>query len=407
MPKFSFKAVKPSGETYEATRESADKFSLYKEVKNEGDTIVDVFEMKNGNGGGFSISKMLAVFGGVKMHQKVVFAKNLGAMLTAGLSLSRALSIIERQTKNKKLKSITASLGSDISRGKTLSEAMKDHPQIFSKLIVAMVGAGEESGSLAESLTIVSEQMDNIYKLQKKVKGAMIYPAVIVSVMLIIGILMLIYVVPGLTETFKDVKVELPLSTKIVIFVSDFMKNNAILAFLGIVAAISVAYGWAQTKSGKKFIDFSILRFPVISGIVKETNAARTSRTLSSLLSSGVPVAQALGITGDVIQNSYYKEVLKQSQESVEKGEAISSVFIKNDHLYPIFVGEMINVGEETGNMSKMLMEVALFYENEVIQKTKDMSTIIEPFLMVFIGAVVGFFAISMITPMYSIMDTI
>jgi type IV pilus assembly protein PilC len=284
---------------------------------------------------------------------------------------------------------------------------MKDHPQVFSKLIVAMVGAGEESGSLAESLTIVSEQMDNIYKLQKKVKGAMIYPAVIVSVMIIIGILMLIYVVPGLTETFKDVKVELPLSTKIVIFVSDFMKNNAILAFVGIVMAVSIAYGWAKTKSGKKFIDFLTLRFPVISNIIKETNAARTSRTLSSLLSSGVPVAQALGITGDVIQNSYYTEVLKQSQESVEKGEPISSIFIKNDHLYPIFVGEMINVGEETGNMSKMLMEVALFYENEVNQKTKDMSTIIEPFLMVFIGAVVGFFALSMITPMYSIMDTI
>jgi len=405
MPKFNFKALKPSGETYEASRESADKFSLYREVKNEGDTVVDVSEAKTGRN--ILISTALAVFGRVTAHEKVVFAKNLGAMLGAGLSLSRALSIIERQTKNKGLKKITASLSESVSHGKTLSEAMKDHPQVFSKLLVSMVGAGEESGSLAESLTILSVQMDNMYKLQKKVKGAMLYPAVIIVVMFIIGILMLIYVIPGLTKTFKEANVELPMSTKAVIFISDFLGNNAITAFMGTVLAVGILYGWTRTKKGKRFLDFLTLRLPIISGIIKETNSARTSRTLSSLLSAGVPVAQALSITGDVIQNSYYKEVLKESEESVEKGDSISSVFVKNDRLYPIFVGEMINVGEETGNMSKMLMEVALFYENEVSQKTKDMSTIIEPFLMVFIGAVVGFFAISMITPMYSIMNNI
>lgn len=407
MPKFTFKAVKTSGETYEATRESADKFSLYKEVKNEGDTVVDVSELKDGKGIKLLFSKILSIFGRITMHEKVVFTKNLGAMLSAGLSLSRSLSIIERQTKNTKLKNSVTSLGSDVRQGKTLSEAMKAHPQVFSKLLVAMVGAGEESGSLAESLTIVSEQMDNIYRLQKKVKGAMIYPAVIITVMLIIGALMLVYVVPGLTESFKDVKVELPMSTKLVIFTSDFAKNHAVLGLVGIIAIIGGLYGWTRAKSGKRSLDFITLRLPIISNIIKETNAARTSRTLSSLLSSGVPVAQALGITGDVIQNSYYKEVLKKSQESVEKGNSISSVFVENDHLYPIFVGEMINVGEETGNMSKMLMETALFYENEVSQKTKDISTIIEPILMVFIGVAVGFFAISMITPMYSLMDTI
>ncbi|MEK9182385.1 MAG: type II secretion system F family protein [Patescibacteria group bacterium] len=405
MPKFNFKAVKPSGETYEATRESADKFSLYKEVKNEGDTVVGVSKLKTSKNPVFS--RIFAVFGMITMHEKIIFAKNLGAMLSAGLSLSRSLSIIERQTKNKRLKKIAVSLNEDISRGKTLSEAMKEHSQVFSNLLVAMVGAGEESGSLAESLSIVSSQMENIYKLQKKVKGAMIYPAIIVAVMLIIGTLMLIYVIPGLTKTFKDVKVELPMSTKIVIFGSDFMKNNSVLVFAGLIFTVGLLYAWTRTKKGKKSIDFITLHLPVISGIVKETNSARTSRTLSSLLSAGVPVARALGITGDVVQNSYYKEVLKESEQSVEKGGSISSVFIKNDHLYPIFVGEMMNVGEETGNMASMLMETALFYESEVSQKTKDMSTVIEPFLMVFIGAVVGFFAISMITPMYSIMNNI
>ncbi len=405
MSKFTFKALKPSGETYEAVRESADKFSLYKEVRNEGDTVVNVSEVKTGRN--LLLSRMLFIFNIVTMHEKIIFTKNLGAMLKAGLSLSRSLSIIEKQTKNKGLKSIITSLSSDISRGKTLSEAMKEHPQAFSKLLISMVGAGEESGGLAESLTIVSIQMDNIYKLQKKVKGAMIYPAIIMTVMFIIGIMMLIYVVPGLTTTFKEVKVELPLSTRSIIFASDLIKNNAIYVFIGIILIAGFLYAWIRTDKGQKMLDFLILKMPIVSTIAKETNSARTTRTLSSLLSAGVPVAQALNITSDVIQNHYYKKVLKESQLSVEKGENISGVFIKNSHLYPIFVGEMINVGEETGNMSNMLMEVALFYENEVSQKTKDMSTVIEPFLMVFIGAVVGFFAISMITPMYLIMNNI
>lgn len=405
MPKFNFKAVKQSGETYEASRESADKFSLYREVKNEGDSVINASEEKHGRN--FLLLITDGLLGRVSMHEKIIFTKNLGAMLKAGLSLSRSLSIIERQSKNRKLKNITASLSANISRGKTLSEAMKEYPQAFSSLLVSMVGAGEESGSLAESLAIVSVQMDNIYKLQKKVKGAMIYPVIIMTVMLIIGILMLIYVVPGLTRTFKEVKAELPLSTRSIVFASDLIKNNSVYVFVGMILVAGFGYAGSRTVKGRSFLDFLSLHMPIVSTIAKESNSARTARTLSSLLSAGVPVAKSLNITGDVIQNHYYKKVLKDSQVSVEKGESISSVFVKNDRLYPIFVGEMISVGEETGNMPNMLMEVALFYENEVSQKTKDMSTVIEPFLMVFIGAVVGFFAISMVTPMYSIMNNV
>lgn len=405
MPKFNFKAIKSSGETYEGSRESTDKFSLYREVKNEGGSIVSVSEEKNGRN--FLLLMLDVLLSKISMREKIIFTKNLGAMLKAGLSLSRSLVIIEKQAKNRHLKKIVASLSSNINRGKTLSEAMKEHPQAFSSLLVSMVEAGEESGSLADSLTLVSVQMDNIHKLQKKVKGAMIYPTIIMIVMVIIGILMLIYVVPGLTKTFKEVKVELPLSTRGIVFASDLVKNNSIYVFVGIILIVGFIYTGLRTVKGRKLLDFLSLKIPNISNIIKETNSARTARTLSSLLSAGVPIAQALNITGDVIQNHYYKKILKDSQLSVERGESVSEVFIKNDRLYPIFVGEMISVGEETGNMPDMLMEVALFYENEVNQKTKDMSTIIEPFLMVFIGVVVGFFAISMVTPMYSIMNNV
>jgi type II secretory pathway component PulF len=162
-----------------------------------------------------------------------------------------------------------------------------------------------------------------------------------------------------------------------------------------------------KTKVGRRAFDFIVLRLPVISVIIKETNAAYTTRTLSSLLAAGVDLLQAVRITGEVLQNSYYKEVMVKTEQVVEKGEALSTVFVNESRLYPVFVGEMISVGEETGKLASMLIGVASFYENEVEQKTKDLSTIIEPILMVVIGGAVGFFAVSMITPMYSVMNNL
>jgi type IV pilus assembly protein PilC len=201
--------------------------------------------------------------------------------------------------------------------------------------------------------------------------------------------------------------VELPLTTRIVLGLSDLLKNHYILILIGmIVLGLSVRYG-LKTSKGKRLGDWVALHLPAIGTIVKETNSARTARTFSSLLSSGVDVILAAQITKEVLQNSYYKDVLAESQKRIEKGEAIATVFEANENLYPPFVSEMISVGEETGKLAAMLLGVAVFYEDEVEQKTKDMSTIIEPFLMVFIGGAVGFFAVSMITPLYSVLNTI
>ncbi|TAK57471.1 type II secretion system F family protein, partial [Patescibacteria group bacterium] len=320
---------------------------------------------------------------------------------------SRALDVLERQSKNKTLKKILLELNADISRGQTLSNGMRKFPKVFSSLFVSMVAAGEQSGSLAESLKVIAKQMDRSYFIQRKVRGAMIYPAVIIGAMLIIAVLMLIFVVPTLTATFKELGVALPLSTQFVIFVSNFFQNHFIFAFLILVVLVLAIYFPLQTKKGKRIFDYALLHLPIIAPLIKQVNAARTARTLSSLLSAGVPVVESTRITGEVLQNSFYKEVLEKAQHSIQQGIPMSSVFIEVPHLYPVFVGEMVSVGEETGKLSEMLLGVATFYEDEVEQKTKDMSTIIEPVLMVIIGVVVGFFAISMITPIYSVMDTI
>jgi type IV pilus assembly protein PilC len=401
---FKFKAIKSNGIKYEGVRQSRDKFTLYAEIKAEGDTLITAQEIFKTTS---IFSKLDGLINKVPVHQIIIFAKNLGSMLEAGLPLARALAVLEKQVKNSKLKSTISAISLDIKTGKTLSEALSSHPGTFSKLFVSMVKAGEESGKLSESLVIVASQMDGTYKLKQKVKGAMIYPAVIISIMIVIGILMLVFVVPSITATFKDLKVELPLLTKILIGASDFLKNNAITSLIIIIAIIIGTYFFYISSAGKRFFDGLFLKIPVIGDLVKETNSARTARTISSLLSSGVAFAEAISITQEVVQNSFFKDILKEARTKVERGETISSVFLNKTNICPIFIGEMMSVGEETGRLPSMLMEVALFYENSVDQKTKDLSTIIEPILMVIIGLSVGFFALAMITPIYSVMDTL
>ncbi len=403
--KFKIKTVDAEGKTNEELVESADKASLYAETRNRSLTLVSAEEFVATGESSFKLPSF--IFGRIKTIDKINFAKNLGAMIEAGLAVSRALAIIEKQTKNQKFKSVIGGLNTSIRQGKTLNESMKDAGEVFPAIMSSMVKAGEESGSLAQSLRVVAAQMDNSYRLTRKIRGAMMYPSIIMGAMVVIGFFMLTYVVPTLSATFKEFHANLPIPTQIVIGLSDFLENNLIVSIVAILGAVAGVYFSLKTKKGKRFRDWALLRLPVIGTLTQEINAARTARTFSSLLSAGVDVVVSVRITADVIQNSYYKEVLAVVEQKIEKGDPIAEVFNQNQKLYPSFVGEMIAVGEETGQLPHMLLGVATFYENEVDQKTKDMSSIIEPFLMVFIGLAVGFFAISMISPIYSLSSSI
>lgn len=398
--KFTIKAIGKDGSPYTSVVDAADKFALYEKLRSEGVTLISASAEE---GAKKLLSKLSITIGGIGTRNKINFGKSLSAMLDAGLALSRALSVMEKQTKNKLFKQTIAGLNKSISTGKSLSESMAEYPKAFSSLYISMVKAGEESGSLSESLRVVTTQLENSYALTRKIRGALMYPAIILIAMIGIAIFMLTYVVPTLTATFKELNVPLPLSTRIIIGLSDFMKEHIILALLGMIVIGLGLYFASKTKKGKRALDFSILHLPLVAPLVKEVNAARTTRTMSSLLSAGVDMVDATDITRDVLQNSYYKEVMIEVKKVIEKGQPMADVLSKNEKLYPTFVSEMAAVGEETGQIAKMLLNVAVFYENDVDQKTKDMSTVIEPFLMIFIGLAVGIFAISMIGPIYSI----
>lgn len=406
MPLFEYKALREGErESYTGKVDADDRFKVYDIIRKENAQVLSVKEI--------TASKtllefdLLSFFLRIKENDKIMLTRNLGLMLKAGLSLSRALSVIERQSKKPKLKEVIKGVSTEIEQGGSLSVAMGKYPKVFSNLVTSMVAAGEEAGTLAESLVTISEQLDRVYSLKKKIRGAMIYPSVIVFVLGIVGTLMMIYIVPTLTETFKSMKVDLPMSTTIVIAVSDFLVAHTLISFLAVVTAIGLFMAGMRTTSGKRLFETIFLHVPVIGTLMKETNSARTGRTLSSLLSSGVNMLSSIEITRNVIQNSYYKDVLSSAQSEVEKGQALAKVFIEAEKVYPPLVGELIAVGEETGNLPDMLLQIATFYENEVDQKTKNMSTIVEPFLMLIVGGAVGFFAVSMISPIYGITASI
>lgn len=398
---FTYYAKKISGEEIKGVMEAKDRFDLAKIIKQQGYMLISCRE-------GNAKKKFFqtpSVFSGISVSDKIFFSRNLSVMISAGVSIARGLEILGRQTKNKKFKDIFNNLIENIKKGGSLSEGMKQYPRVFSSLFTAMAKVGEETGKLSESLTLISEQLEKDNAIRKKVKGAMMYPAIIVTVMIIIGILMLVYVVPTLVSTFEELGVELPMSTQIIIALSKFFIEHTILFLVSVIAIVMAFIFLARSPRGKNALGNILLRAPLFSPLVKKINSARTSRTLASLISAGVDVLEALAITKDVVQNHRFKAVLEQARSDIQKGIPMSESFKKADNLYPILVGEMMAVGEETGKLTDMLMRLAAFYEDEVTETTKNLSTIIEPVLMVIIGAVVGFFAVSMIKPMYSMVS--
>lgn len=405
--RFHYKAQKASGEFYEGEREAADKFALSRELRGSGETLISAREEGTSGGPSFGLKRLLPFGTRISIHYKIAFIRNLAGMLAAGLTVSRALSVLERQTKSEKFKNVISSLAGKISAGESLSQAFSVHSRVFSSLVISMVKAGEEGGNLSASLFAVSEQLDRSYALQRKIKGALIYPAIVITVMLIVGLILFIYIVPQLTAAFKEFNVELPLTTRIVIAVSDFLQAHLIIGLTLIAAAVLGVWAAAKSPQGKHLIDKALLHVPVITPLIKEANAARVGQTLSSLLSSGVEVVKALDITADTLPNTFYRKVLLEARDAIQKGEPMSGVFRSHEDIFPAFLSEMIAVGEETGKLSPMLKETGAFFEAEVEQKTKNVSTIIEPALMVIVGAVVGFFAVAMISPAYSLMNSI
>ncbi len=392
--------VRTSGGEETRTIDAPSRFAVYEQVQKDGGTVVGLTESN-----ATKLSSLLhATLGtGVKNAEVIRMAKNLSAMLSAGLSLSRSLAVIQRQSGKRKMAEVTAHLAQTVEKGSSFHEALAQYPKVFPPLFISMAQAGEESGSLAEALNTVGIQMEHTSELIRKVKGAMIYPSIVISAVIIIAILMLMYVVPVLTKTFVSLHVKVPLATRVIVAISNMLINNVALTLLVLVGVVGGGIAFIRSARGSALVLRASLLMPAIGELVRETYAARAARTLSSLLSAGVPVLEALSITKAVVHAPLFANIIEEAETGVRKGEPLSSAFAAHPNVYPLLMSDMLSVGEETGKVAQMLGQIAEFYENDVAEKTKDLSTIIEPLLMLFIGTMVGIFAVAMIAPIYQL----
>jgi len=404
--KFKYRALKDGKEVSDVA-EASDRYELSRQLRSQGITVVAVESIADKKES--FITRLNERFSTAGLKHRIFFMSNMSEMLSVGLALARSLKVASKQTKNPKLKSIIADIAEQVSKGGSFATALARFPKAFPPTVSAMIEAGEKSGKLPESLEIVSTQMMKSYQLRKRIRGALMYPAIIIIAMILIGILMLVYMVPQLASTFEELGAELPFSTKVILAMSNFMSNHWLIAICIVLGVVVALYFASKTAKVKRIWAWFVLHFPIIGPIAKKANAATTSRTLSSLLLSGVEIVEALKITKKVLNNPYYKDVLEEATLAVPKGQALSTIFTRPEieKIYPAFVGEMISVGEETGKMPDMLLKLAVFYEKEVDSTVKDLSTIIEPIIMVLVGAGVGFFALSMIQPIYQVGENI
>jgi len=405
MPRFFYRARSLKGELKSGIQEAKDVHELARDLREQGYFLIEANLKTDSQKRKIEIS--IPFLERIGLKEKMFFTRNLRVMIRAGVSLPRALGILAEQSRNKKFRNALLNISEEITKGKTFSQALAHYPSIFSEIYQNMIKVAEESGTLEDVLDVLSQQMEREYELKSKIQGALIYPAVIICAMFAIGFLMLVMVVPKLAETFKELNTELPATTKLVIFLGTFLAEKWYLAILIIIVFLIFARTAIKTKTGKKVIDFLILKIPIISGIIKEANSAYTTRTLSSLIRAGVPIVRSLEIVSGALSNFYFKKTIIETAEKVRKGEKLSQAIKDYKEIYPPLVLEMMKVGEETGETSAILAHLADFYEEEVTTTTKNLSSIIEPILMLLIGSVVGFFAISMIQPIYSMLGAI
>jgi type IV pilus assembly protein PilC len=396
-----------TGETTGGKVEAESKEHAAKSLRAKGYVLTSIREDRkvSEKTSGFSFS--FSIGKSVPLKEKMVFARNLSVMISSGLPLSQAVEALAEQTKCKPLKQALSEIRDSVRSGNSLGDSLAKYPHIFNNLFVSMVRVGEVGGSLEEALTIIATQLEKDHALVSKVRGAMLYPAVIVVAMIGVGIVMLTYILPQILGVFEDMEVELPAATKVIIAISDLLRNHAIVVSLGLLGVIFLGYALFKTPSGKRLFSSMLLRMPAIRNIVIKVNCARFARIYSSLLRSGVSVVDALEIIAKTLSNARYRDAILDGGKQVRKGVELSEVVKSYPKLFPVLVYQMFRVGEQTGKSEEVLLKLAIFYEDEVDQITKNLSSIIEPILMLIIGSAVGFFAVAMLQPMYSVLGNI
>lgn len=343
----------------------------------------------------------------VPLKEKLFFVQHLVPMLRVGISLPKALRTLSKQSSNKYFKSILDEMAEKVDGGATLADSVRPYKKVFGELFVSMIETGEVSGNLEKVLEQLYLQMKKEHHLISKIKGALTYPTVVMVAMFGIMVFMFVVVIPQMTEIFIDMEVELPLATQILISVSNAIANNIVMAAIILIIVVLLFIYVLRTEKGKYAFHKFTLKMPIVAPIVKKINLARFARNISSLLKTDIMIVKSFQVTANVLGNLRYRDAVLDMSEKIKKGEKLYNTVQKYPKLFPPVVQQMISIGEETGELDSILMELAEFYEGEVDQIMNDLPSLIEPLLILVLGVGVGGIAVAIIMPMYSLSSSI
>ena len=397
--KFNYQARTPTGEVQSGTVEASSKEAAVSLLQRHGLYITFLEEVAAPP----VYAKRIKIFERIAAKDIVMFSRQLAIMFKTKVPLVEALETLAAQTKNPDLKEKIFKLAEEVEAGTSLSKAFSRYPKIFSPFFIAMVRAGEASGKLSEALSYLAEHLEREYHLSSKLKGAMIYPAMVLLVAIIVLALMMFYIIPQLTEVLLASGGELPAITKIVISLSAFLRKWGLLLILVLLILVIFAIRYSRSQEGKKFFDQISLRFPITSELVRMICLSRFAENLSTLISGGLPIARALEISGDIVGNTVYKEIIFQTRDGVRKGEPISSTLARFPEIFPPVFTQMTAVGEKTGTLDKTLLDIVSFYQKETDRTIDNLLSILEPALIIFLGLVVGGLMASVLLPLYRV----
>ncbi len=350
---------------------------------------------------------LFALGGRIKDKDIVVFTRQFSTMINAGLPLVQALEILSTQVENKAFGKIIEQVKTDVESGLTYADSLKKHPKIFSELYANMVAAGEAGGILDTILNRLAAYIEKAMKLKKKVKGAMVYPAVISTVAVLVIVIIMVFVVPTFSRMFAQLGGTLPLPTRMVMGLSKFIAGTGgIVSLVSIIAAVVFIIQFKRTEKGKKMIDFILLKLPIFGTLLNKVAVAKFTRTLGTLVSSGVPILDGLEITAKTSGNKVVEQAIMGVRKEVVGGKTIAEP-IKKAKVFPPMVTHMIAVGESTGALDAMLGKIADFYDDEVDAAVTNLTAMMEPLLMVFLGTTVGFIVVAMYLPIFKLITLI
>jgi type IV pilus assembly protein PilC len=402
MTTFAYKAIDRHGAQAAGKVDGDTKVAVAATLRNQGFTVLDLNEVKQGWG-------QIELGGRIKAKDLTVFSRQFATMVNSGLSMLRCLYVLEEQTPNKKLAKVIGEIRADVEAGISLSDTLEKHPRVFSRLYVSMVRAGELGGILDEVLNRLATQLEKEDSIRRAVKSAMVYPILIGSFAIIVLIGMVLFLIPIFAAMYKDLgNAQLPLLTRIMVAFSGLLRSW--WGLLVLAAVILIIWGlrrYKRTDQGRELWDRFKLRVPMgIGQIIRKLAVARFSRTLGTLISSGVPILQAIEITGQAAGNAVIENAMHDVQQSVREGQSITKP-LENVSVFPAMVTQMISVGEETGSLDAMLNKIADFYEDEVNASIKSLTSILEPILMLGVGGIVGLVVISMYLPIFNMMNIV